>query len=115
MGDVIKDALEENAFEFYRNGLFVEGKGDYKSAVTLFFKAIAVLSDLYIYDKEQKVPTSHSDRFRILEQKYPKIYFLIDKDFPFYQDSYRLKLNKEICEVLRKDAEKLFGILGIKK
>jgi len=115
MEDDISAALEENAREFYENALFMEKKGDFNSAITLFFKVIAVLSDLFIYKKEGKVPSSHSERFRILEQKYPEIYFLIDKDFPFYQDSYKLKLNKEVCEVLRKDAERLFDILRIKK
>ncbi|MBU3913406.1 MAG: hypothetical protein KKE50_04920, partial [Nanoarchaeota archaeon] len=60
-----------------------------------------------------KIPTSHSDRFRILELKYPEIYKLLDKNFSFYQDSYRIKLNKETCEVLRNDTEQLIEILKI--
>ena len=41
------------------------------------------------------MPSNHAERFRILQFRYPEIYKLIDKDFPFYQDSYKSKLNKE--------------------
>lgn len=101
--------------EFYKNALEIEEKGDFNSSVTLFFKALAVLADLYIYKKEGKIPSSHTERFRILEKKYNDIYTIIDKDFLAYQDSYRTQLNKEDCEVLKQDAEKLLGILGINK
>ncbi len=105
--------LKENIGEFYSSALKAEQEKKYNVAVTLFFKVLAVLADLYIFEKEGKVPTSHSDRFRILELKYPRIYKLLDKNFSFYQDSYRIKLNKEICEVLRNDAEQLIKLLKI--
>ncbi len=109
----INDVLKDNAKEYYKNALGAEKKGEFNTAVTLFFKTISSLADLYILLKESRMPKSHTDRFRILEDKYPEIYKLIDKNFPFYQDSYRAKLNKEICEVLREDAEKLFRELKI--
>ncbi|MBU3913362.1 MAG: hypothetical protein KKE50_04675 [Nanoarchaeota archaeon] len=105
--------LIENINEFYNSAVKAEQENKYNVAVTLFFKASAVLADLYILKKEGKIPNSHSERFRILELRYSDIYKLLDKNFPFYQDSYRIKLNKEICEVLKNDAEQLIKLLEI--
>jgi len=77
------------------------------SAVTLFFKAISAGVDLFILRKEGIVPSSHTNRFRIAQEKYPEIYDILDKDFPFYQDSYTQKMNKEAAEVLKEDAERI--------
>ncbi|MCK5149341.1 hypothetical protein KAJ87_00250 [Candidatus Pacearchaeota archaeon] len=111
--DNIALELKENIREFYSSALKAEQERKYNVAVTLFFKALALLSDLYIFEKENKIPNSHSDRFRILDSKYPEIYKILDKNFSFYQDSYRIKLNKEICEVFRNDAEQLIKLLKI--
>lgn len=78
------------------------------------FKSFASLLDYYIYLKKGVIPRSHTDRFRILEKDYPDLYRKIDGDFEFYQKSYRERLTKEACEVLKKDARELFGLLNIK-
>jgi len=79
----------------------------YNSAVTLFFKAISAGTDLFILRKEGFVPSSHTHRFRIVQEKYIEIYNILDKDFPFYQDSYISRMNKEATEVLREDAKRI--------
>lgn len=107
----IKEILKENAREYYENALGSEEKGNYNTAVTLFFKSLAALCDLYIFIKEGKVPSSHAERFRILETKHTDVYDIVDKDFSFYQDSYTAKMNKEACEVLKKDVEELFKLV----
>jgi len=107
--------LLKNILEFYRNGLDTEKRGDFNSSVTLFFKALAVLGDLYILRKEGKIPNSHSERFRILEEKYHGIYKILDKDFLLYQNSYRIKLDKENSEVIKKDVEQLLELLEVRK
>ena len=109
----IEKEIIENINEFYNSALKAEQENKYNVAVTLFFKALAILADLYILKKEGKIPSSHSERFRILELKYPDIYKLLDKNFSFYQDSYRIKLNKEICEVLKNDTEQLIKLLKV--
>ncbi|MEK6829362.1 MAG: hypothetical protein AABY15_04490 [Nanoarchaeota archaeon] len=110
----IKKIFIENASEYYRNALEAEGRKEYNTAVTLYFKAISALCDIYIFAKEGKIPSNHSERFRILEAKYPEIYRIIDRDFPFYQDSYRAKLTRETSIMLKNDAKKLLEILGIR-
>ncbi|MEK6912672.1 MAG: hypothetical protein AABX26_01810 [Nanoarchaeota archaeon] len=91
----IKRIFIENAREYHRNALAAENKSEYNTSVTLYFKAISALCDIYIFIKEGKTPSNHTERFRILELKYPEIYKIIDKDFPFYQDSYRQNLQKK--------------------
>ena len=108
-----KKFLVENANEFLGKAREAEKDKAYNSAVTLYFKAIAVLTDLFILEKEGSIPSNHSERFRLLERKYPVLYRIMDKDFPIYQRSYRLRLDKEYAEVLRKDVEKVIKFTGI--
>lgn len=110
----VKEIFIENAKEYYRNAGDAENKKEYNTSVTLYFKAISALCDVYIFIKEGKFPSNHSERFRILESKYPEIYKIIDKDFPFYQDSYRAKLTGDVSLMFKNDAKRLFEILGIR-
>ena len=110
----IRDILLQNAKEYYFNAIAAEKKGQYNSAVTLFFKAISALCDLYILMNMGRTPTNHTDRFRILENDYPSLYRIIDKNFPHYQDSYTARLTKEVSDMLKEDARRLFEILKIR-
>lgn len=105
--------LLENAKEFYSKGKEMKREEAWNSSVTLFFKAIAVLVDLFLLREEGEIPSNHSQRFRILERKYGKLYKILDKDFPIYQDSYRLKLGKDYAEVLENDMEEVVEYTGI--
>lgn len=80
----LKHTLIKNIKEYYQNALNTEKNKQYNSAVTLFFKTLSSLCDLFILIKEGHMPTSHTERFRILQTKYPKICTIIDKDFPYY-------------------------------
>lgn len=110
----LKNTLIENALEYYRNAIAAEERKEFNSSVTLFFKCISSLMDLYILENYGKMPTSHTDRFRILELKNPELYKILDSSFPFYQGSYHSKLNLETSRLLRENAERLFVLLGIK-
>lgn len=107
-----KELLAGNINEFYKLGLLALEQKANNSAVSLFFKALAVLGDLWILQKEGFVPKSHSERFRILQAKYPKIYAILDKDFPAYQESYKIRLSEELAEVLQHDVQQLAKEVG---
>lgn len=111
--DDIKTALVGNAKEYYKNAVDAEARKEYNTAVTLFFKALSALCDLYILENLKIVPSSHANRFRILEEKFPEVYKIIDKDFPFYQNSYNSRLNEEVSLMFREDVEKLSNKLKI--
>lgn len=105
--------LRDNILEYYELGLLAYKSKKYNSATTLFFKAIAALCDLYIYEKEGKIPSSHSNRFRLLEERYKDLYLIADRDFPFYQDSYTQRMDEEAARLLKEDAEQLKKKIGI--
>lgn len=111
--DEKRKILIENFNEYFDLAEDAFRKGKYNSATTLFFKAIIALCDLYILEKEGFVPSSHSNRFRTLEQKFPNIYKIVDRDFPFYQHSYTKKVDKESAKLLREDAESIKKKIGI--
>ncbi len=105
MNEEKKGILENNAKEYFSSGNDELKKGKYNSAVVLFFKSLIALVDVYILKKTGVAPSSHNNRFRTLQQKFPEIYNLVDKDFPFYQDSYIQSLTKELAEVIQDDAK----------
>ena len=86
-------------------------KGNFNTAVTLYFKAMAAMIDLHLLRKEGAIPSSHSNRFRILKEKYARLYDIADRDFPFYQDSYTNRMDKEAADLLKEDAEEVKKIL----
>ncbi|MBI2522798.1 hypothetical protein HYW19_00240 [Candidatus Woesearchaeota archaeon] len=99
--------LKENFSEYMELAEHAFRAKKYNSAVTLFFKAISAATDLFVLKREGFVPSSHTNRFRIVQEKYPEIYDILDKDFPFYQDNYTKKMSKDAVEVLREDAQRV--------
>lgn len=106
--------LLENINEFTKKAKEAKEDSAFNTAVTLYFKAIAVLIDLFLLRKEGVIPSNHTSRFRLLESKYPLLYSILDKDFPVYQQSYKLKLGKEYAEVLENDLQKIIKFTQIK-
>lgn len=109
--------LEKNAKEYFSSGNEELIKKRYNSAVVLFFKcviALADLYDLYVLQETREIPSSHNSRFRILQEKFPEVYNIIDKDFPFYQNSYIQSMTKELAEVIKDDAKIMAGKVKIR-
>lgn len=106
--------LENTAKEYFQSGKEELGKGRNNSAVVLFFKSLVALADLFIFRNLGKTPSSHTERFSLAKNNFSELYLLLDKDFPFYQDSYNLLMSKELAEVIKDDAEKIAKEVGIK-
>ena len=66
----LNDSLIDNAKEYFKNAIDAQKRNEYNTSVTLFFKTLSALGDLNILIHEGKMPTSHSERFRILQQKH---------------------------------------------
>ena len=103
----------QNIKEFVVAAKREKNEGLFNSASTLFFKALAISVDLFILKKEGYIPNNHTQRFKLLKDKYPALYQILDKDFPIYQDSYRLKISKELVEVIENDLKKITEITGL--
>lgn len=108
-----EDVLQRTAKEYFSSAEDELKKGRNNSAVVLFFKSILSLVDLYILNKKGITPSSHIERFRICRNNLPKIYDILDKDFPFYQDSYIQVMSRELAEVMREDAQIMAKKVGI--
>lgn len=109
--DEREEILRDNFGEYFELGLRAFNERKYNSATTLFFKAIIALSDLFLLKNEGRIPSSHSDRFRVIEEKYSELYAILDRDFPFYQDSYTKKMDKESAQLLKDDIGKIKKML----
>ncbi|HRZ85893.1 MAG TPA: hypothetical protein P5277_03870 [Candidatus Paceibacterota bacterium] len=99
------EILVKNAREYYSDGMASFKKGNYNSAVVLFFKSVVSLIDLFLLQQIGYTPSSHITRFSITKKNFPKVYDILDRDFPFYQDSYVKSMTKELVEVIKEDAE----------
>ncbi len=108
-----KEILEKTAKEYFEEGQLAFLRGKYNSSVVLFFKALVTFSDLYLLNQTGQTPSSHSSRFNIAKTKFPDIYDVLDKDFPFYQDSYGKIMSKELAEVIKEDAKVVAKKAGI--
>ena len=109
-----KQILEKTAKEYFESGEDDLEKKRYNSALVLFFKCLIALVDIYVYEKTGNTPSSHTARFNICREKFDEVYDLIDKDFPYYQDSYIQIMSKELAEVMKNDAKTMAEKTGIK-
>jgi len=91
--------------EYFYSGNDEFNKRRYNSAVVLYFKALISFSDLYVFQETGDTPSSHNDRFKITKERFPEVYNLLDKDFPFYQSSYVQIMSKELVELIKDDAK----------
>jgi hypothetical protein len=99
------EILEKTAQEYFYSAVDEMNKNRHNSAVVLFFKSLVALIDLYILQNKGITPSSHTERFRICGNNFPDIYDILDKNFPFYQDSYVHIMTKELAEVVKEDAQ----------
>ena len=99
------EILEKTAKEYFYSAEDEFNKQRYNSAVVLYFKSLVALVDLFILQKTGDTPSSHTERFRITQKDFQEVYDLLDKDFPFYQNSYFQIMSKELAEVIKNDAK----------
>ncbi|MDP4039152.1 MAG: hypothetical protein Q8P57_01050 [Candidatus Pacearchaeota archaeon] len=100
-----RSILEKSGREYYLSGKDELNKERYNSALVLFFKALLSFCDLYLLKETGKAPNSHNDRFRIIKKDFLDIYEIIDKDFPFYIESYGKIISKDNAEAIKHHAE----------
>jgi len=80
---------------------------DYTSATILFFKSLFVILDYLLLKKTGKSPKDHSERFRMLKKNIPRLYTFLDKYFPLYRQTYSITIEKEKCDKIKENVEKL--------
>jgi len=103
--NIKEQILEKTAREYFYSAEDDFKKERYNSAVVLYFKTLIALVDLYTFQNTGNTPSSHTERFRICQINFPDVYNILDKDFPFYQNSYIQIMTKELAEVMKNDTE----------
>ena len=92
-----EEILKKSAKEYFESAEDELKKERFNSAVVLFFKSLTSLADLFLLQNLGVTPSSHTDRFKMTKDNFEEIYDLLDKDFPFYQDSYVQIMTKELA------------------
>ncbi|MBN1156654.1 hypothetical protein JXA85_03500 [Candidatus Woesearchaeota archaeon] len=106
MADIITD-LKDIFEEFVKGGDADFKEERFNSAVTQYFKAIAVLCDLKLYEQRASLPSNHTERFTLLKTNFAKVYSLLSKIFRGYTDSYNIKLTKKDAENMRENVNQI--------
>ncbi len=82
------EELENTFIEEYESCIILEEYSKNKSITILLSKALFALTDFIIFKKYKKLPKNHSERFRILKEKFPSTYLIVDSLGGEYTDSY---------------------------
>lgn len=98
--DQLKE-LEETFIEEYESAKLLEGLKKDKSTTILLSKALFALLDYIILAKYNNLPKNHTERFRILENKEPKTYSLVDSVWSKYTNTYSKPSSKESINLLK--------------
>jgi len=112
MVDIEKDLLL-NFQEFFESAEKELKEGRYNSAVSSYFKAIAILCDWQIYKERRVLPKNHTERFHFVKLYFTEAYFQLSPLFKKYTDSYNLRLSKEDALILKENVEKFKKLFKI--
>ena len=103
----IEENLKANIKEFLESAGEDLTKGRYNSAISSYFKAIATLCDLKIYETRRVLPKNHSERFLFLKMFSLEAYSIMNTLFNEYTKTYNLRLGKKDAIIFQKNVEKL--------
>ncbi len=93
------------ALQFKNSADMLYSAEDYTSATILYFKAWFAIQDLILLDKSGQSPKDHSERFRMLEKRFPRTYLSLDKEFSIYRDTYSKVTDKDTCKHIKNIVE----------
>lgn len=113
MADETEKNLIDNIKEYVASGDEETEKERYNSAINAYFKAIAVLCDLKIYEKIRILPKNHSERFLFLKMHFEEAYKIVNPLFDKYTASYNLRLNKKDALIFKENVGKLKRIFSL--
>lgn len=104
---VIEEDLKANIKEFLESAEkdFIEER--YNCAINSYFKAMASLCDLKIYELKRVLPKNHAERFLFLKTSFHKIYEILSPLFKEYTKTYNLRLGKKEALLFKENAKKI--------
>jgi len=78
---------------------------DFTSATIIYFKVLFSVLDLILLKSKGETPKDHTERFRMLQKFYPKLYELLDKYFIIYRNTYSTSIDKETCDKVKENVK----------
>ena len=111
----IEEDLKKNIKEFLESAEDDLQKERYNSSISSFFKAIAVMCDLKIYQDKRILPKNHAERFLFLKTDYKESYLIVSLLFQRYKDSYNLRIKKNDALEVKKNVERIRAIFRFKE
>ena len=111
----MNEGLKQGIKEFMLSGSMAETKGLLISACDNYFKALIHAIDLSLFEKIGKIPDSHTERFRILENENKELYNLVDPLFNLYRKSYRSSVTKEEFNRIKNGLKKTLELTKLEK
>lgn len=107
------EVLKGNITRFLSSAELVYKNNDFTSSTILYFKALFAIIDLITLKKDARIAKDHSERFRILELNHPALYEILHKLYPIYRNTYTATINKEICDGIKENVERIIKEHGI--
>ncbi|MFH0962333.1 MAG: hypothetical protein V1820_06655 [archaeon] len=109
--------LLENLNEFLSGARSEFKRGNCNSSATLYFKALATVGTLLVYEKYKILPKDHKERFSYLELIDKELVSLMKQVFSVYRRSYNLRLKRAEAEKVKNAVEEVVSerVPGIKK
>jgi uncharacterized protein (UPF0332 family) len=102
-----KEQLAKNAKTIMASAEMVYTNKDYTSATILYFKAIFTILDFALLGKYGRAPKDHGERFNMLREGLPEMYVMLDRQFGIYRDTYTISIDRETCDKVRENADKI--------
>lgn len=106
-------SLKENIRQYWKYAEMAFENSDFNTSIIMHYKCMVACADLRIYREMGTIPSNHSKRFRVLEDRFPEFYKALDRDFGYYRDSYELEIRKKTADTVRRDAKKIIESIGI--
>jgi len=106
----------KDGYEDYLEGAgLVEEKGNYKSSVNLYFKALTSLVDYILKKRKGRVPDNHGERFRMTEDEFTEVYRILDSIFGTYRDSYTEERGEKHVRRIKNGIRKIIQDQGLEE
>ena len=103
----IEEDLKANIKEFLESAENDFAGKRYNGAINSYFKAIAALCDLKIYELKRVLPKNHAERFLFLKTSFYEIYKIFSPLFKEYIKTYNLRLDRKEALSFKENVEKI--------
>ena len=110
----IEEDLKANIKEFLESAERDFNEEKYNSSISSYFKGIAALCDLKIYELKRILPKNHAERFLFLKTSFYEVYKIISPLFDEYIKTYNLRLGRREALSFKQNVEKIKQLFGKK-